>query len=169
MRTIPPNISPTLLGCAVVAFALSCTSENAMVLDSDIPNVVGLDPIVTRDIERQGGIVTKVEVIYRGDIADPATPIGATSSAFAEHGWRLVSQQSREKTSTLYFAKDSRQASVQIALNQIDPMMSPAVLRVGAGMQPGAHIDSPVGGAGAAIPTSNAESRKPEGFAPPPL
>ncbi|MEY4786172.1 MAG: hypothetical protein RL692_66, partial [Planctomycetota bacterium] len=39
-----------------------------MVLESDIPNVQGLEPIITRNIQRSGEQVDAVEVLYRGDI-----------------------------------------------------------------------------------------------------
>lgn len=140
-----------------------------MVLDSDVPNVVGFDPIITRDIQRKEQLLCGVEVIYRGDVTDPSEQIGDTRSAFTENGWTLVSQQARGKTSTMYFAKDSRSATVQIALNQIDPMMSPALLRVGPAGSSGTTPQSSAARASpGGIPRADSGSRYPEGFAPPP-
>ena len=131
-----------------------------MVLDSDIPNISGFEAIVTRDIVRTGGEMSSVEVIYRGDVIDSNTNVSETRSRFIDNGWTLVSEQSRGETTIINFVKPPRWAKVQIALNQIDPMMSPATLRVGTGSgksreDAGVSPDRTIG--------------PPEGFAPPPF
>lgn len=142
-----------------------------MVLESDIPNVDGFEAIVTRDIQREGDHITGVEVLYRGDVVDAKDNINSTRHRFIDAGWELVSQQAKGKTTVLNFTKDSRTARVEIALNQIEPMMSPALLRVRPTVS-----SATVSSAAATTPSSNipaaatTTSRRimPEGFAPPP-
>ncbi len=156
-------LSPIISACtaAMLSAALSgCGSPNTMVLDSDIPNISGFEAIVTRDVVRTGGEISSVEVIYRGDVVDSDTNVVDTRSRFIDSGWKLVSEQSRGETTIINFVKSPRWAMVQIALNQIDPMMSPAILRVGTGSgqgpeNAGVSPDRTIG--------------PPEGFAPPPF
>ena len=79
-----------------------------MILESDVPNVVGFEPLVTRDIQHDGATLTSVEVIYRGDVSDTTRNVDSTQAMFIDSGWSLVSRQARGKTTVLNFAKDSR-------------------------------------------------------------
>lgn len=151
MRSLPRILFLVLGGCS---------ADNTMVLDSDIPNVSGFDALVTRDVTRTAGVMSSVEVIYRGDVTDTETNITETRQIFLDHGWTVVSEQARGETTILNFAKAPRWATVQIALNQIDPMMSPALLRVGTGAAPG--VPAPAASPDRAI-------GPPDGFAPAPF
>lgn len=166
MRPSTPIIVTLILIVASTFFQVGCSGQPAMVLESDIPNVDGFESIVTRDIQRQGDQITAVEVLYRGDVVDTNDTVNSTRHRFIDAGWELVSQQAKGKTTILNFTKDSRTARVEIALNQIEPMMSPALLRVwptgsaAAAATPSSNIP------GAATATSG--TIMPEGFAPPP-
>ncbi|MSR28631.1 MAG: hypothetical protein EXS03_03525 [Phycisphaerales bacterium] len=159
MDRLPPILA--LLALLAVCFGslAGCGSTKTMVLDSDIPNVSGYEPIITRDIEHADGMVSAIEVIYRGDVSDTRKNITETRAVFVEHGWSVVSEQSRGKTTIMNFSKPPRWASVQIALNQIDPMMSPALLRVGTGGSAQQAVDAP---------SPDRLIGPPGGFAPPP-
>lgn len=149
-------------GASILSFALlaACGPKQTMVLDSDVPNVLGLDAVLTRDIERRDGELVGVEVLYRGEITDFRAEVAATTAAFGEHGWSFTSHQARGRTTLLNYSKPPRWAQVQLAQNEIDPMMSSGLLRVGTGTPEGAGSPgiSPDGMIG-----------PPEGFAPPPI
>ena len=166
MRPIAPIIATLVLVVASTLFQVGCSSPPEMVLESDIPNVQGLEPIITRDIQRSGEQVDAVEVLYRGDITATQKNVQATRDRFDDAGWSLISQQARGNTTVLNFAKDTRTARVEIALNQIEPMMSPAVLQVrlatDATISTAASAGIPL-----VVPTTS-ESVLLEGFAPPP-
>lgn len=150
-----------LMGLALTAVA--CDSTPEMVLESDIPNVQGFEPIVTRDIKREGEWINGLEVIYRGDLKDSRKNIAETRERFTNAGWRLVSQQSRGQTTILNFAKDTRAARVAIALSQIEPAMSPAVLTVTS-----TEIVAAKDGVVLTQPVVRSGIYSTEGFAPPP-
>ncbi len=137
-----------------------------MVLESDIPNVQGLEPIITRDIQRSGQQVDTVEVLYRGDITATQKNVQATRDRFDDAGWSFISQQARGNTTVLNFAKDTRTARVEIALNQIEPMMSAAVLQVRPASD-ATFSTAPSTSIPLALPTTS-QSDLLEGFAPPP-
>jgi len=107
-----------------------CKGPPEVVLESDVPNVAGYEPLVTRNLQREDGRISGVEVLYRGDIDDPVRQVNDTQSRFSAQGWTLVSKQARGATTILNFRKDSRSARVEIAMNQLDPMTSPAHLQV---------------------------------------
>ncbi len=164
MRPFAPIIFTLVLFAGASSFQTGCSSQPEMVLESDIPNVAGFDPIITRDIERSGDQVTSVEVIYRGDLKNSKDNIESTKERFNAAGWELVSQQARGKTTILNFTKDSRKARVDIALNQIEPMMSPALLRV----RSISDVDAPKAPSVPTTAATTSQTIMPEGFAPPP-
>ncbi len=175
MRALP-TIIRRLLAVGLVGLSLAnCSSEPPFVLDSDVPNVSGFDPIVTRNIQHSGSTLSSVEVIYRGDVVDTRVNVEATRQRFADAGWALVSTQARGDSTLLNFTKDSRAAQVEVAINQIDPMMSPAILRV----QPAAdgnprNSSAPTVQSAGAVPSSTGNPTRSggtflEGFAPPPV
>jgi hypothetical protein len=113
-----------------VTLLTGCTAPPEVVLESDVPNVAGYEPLVTRNLQRQEGRISEVEVLYRGDIDDPIRQVNETQSRFSAQGWTLVSKQARGVATVLNFRKDSRSARIEIAMSQLDPMVSPAHLRV---------------------------------------
>jgi hypothetical protein len=141
-----------------------CKGPPEVVLESDVPNVAGYEPLVTRNLQREAGRISGVEVLYRGDIDDPVRQVNDTQARFITQGWTLVSKQARGAATVLNFRKDSRSARVEIAMNQLDPMTSPAHLQVFPTPPPPPPISfSPpttsAGGASTGAPI--------EGFAPP--
>ncbi len=110
--------------------AAGCKGPPEVVLESDVPNVAGYEPLVTRNLQREGGRISGVEVLYRGDIDDPVRQVNDTRARFMAQGWILVSKQARGAATVLNFRKDSRSARVEVAMNQLDPMTSPAHLLV---------------------------------------
>jgi len=166
MRPFAPIIATLVLVVASPLFQVGCSSPPEMVLESDIPNVQGLEPIITRDIQRSGEQVDAVEVLYRGDITATQKNVQATRDRFDDAGWSFISQQARGNTTVLNFAKDTRTARVEIALNQIEPMMSPAVLQVRPATD-ATFSTSPSAGIPLVLPTTS-QSVLLEGFAPPP-
>lgn len=163
MRLSAPIIALHIALLLATALESGCSTAPANILESDIPNVAGMDVIVTRDIVRSEGQIVGVNVIYRGDVIDCQTIATETKSAYDEQGWWLLDEQARGTTTVLNFGKDQRRARIEIAENQIDPMMSPAILRV-----------SLVGGSGESSPQAQVQPRGgsesstgPEGFAPP--
>ncbi|MCX5663764.1 MAG: hypothetical protein NTY97_03570 [Planctomycetota bacterium] len=80
MRPFAPIIATLVLVVASTFFQVGCSSPPEMVLESDIPNVQGLEPIITRDIQRSGEQVDAVEVLYRGDIT--ATQFSASQRKY---------------------------------------------------------------------------------------
>jgi len=143
---------------------IGCKGPPEVVLESDVPNVAGYEPLVTRNLQREEGRISGVEVLYRGDIDDPVRQVNDTQSRFSAQGWTLVSKQARGAATVLNFRKDSRSARVEIAMNQLDPMTSPAHLQVfpTPPRPPAASFSLPA-------PTSAAPSTGApvEGFAPP--
>ena len=163
MRLSAPNICCLFQLFIAVLCGVGCSSTPKTILESDVPNVRGMEPIVTRDIVRRGDEIVGINVIYRGDVIDCQVNARDTISAFDDQGWSLISEQARGTTTVLNFGKEQRRVRVDIAENQIDPMMSPAILRlslvggVGDGAAP-AHPQA----VGSAVPSTG-----PEGFAPP--
>ena len=165
MRPFAPIIATLVLVVASTFFQVGCSSPPEMVLESDIPNIEGLEPIITRDIQRSGVKVDTVEVLYRGEIVATQKNVEATRVRFDDAGWSFISQQARGNTTVLNFAKDSRTARVEIALNQVEPMMSAAVLQVRPESESTLRM-TPSIGIPLTLPTKSSVS--PEGFAPPP-
>ncbi|NBX37227.1 MAG: hypothetical protein EBR10_08405 [Planctomycetes bacterium] len=164
------NILPSVLLLA------GCAGAPEVVLESDVPNVSGYEPLVTRNLLREEGRIAGVEVLYRGDIDDPIRQVNETQSRFSAQGWTLVSKQARAAATVLNFRKDSRSARVEIAMNQLDPMTSPAHLQVfptPPAPPPVSWTSSmPNGGAATSAPPQSqpaaATAHTPiEGFAPP--
>jgi hypothetical protein len=149
-----------IICCALSAALAACGAKQTLVLDSDVPNVLGMEPIVTRNITREGEDLVAVEVLYRGEINDIREETAAVTAAFREYGWTAASEQARGQTRLLNFTKGRRWAEVQLAICQIDPMMSSGVLEVGVG--PREH-------GGRSAPSPDRLIGAPEGFAPPPL
>ncbi|MSR70222.1 MAG: hypothetical protein EXS17_07750 [Phycisphaerales bacterium] len=163
MRPSAPIISSLFLLYVAFGSGSGCSSAPANILDSDIPNVAGMNPIVTRDIVRRDGQIVGVNIIYRGDVIDCQINARDTKRAFDDQGWWFIDEQARGTTTVLNFGKEQRRARIDIAENQIDPMMSPAILRVslvgGAGDSSAKAQNQPGGGTQPSI--------GPEGFAPP--
>ncbi len=163
MRPSAPIIASRIVLLLVLATGSGCSSTPTNILDSDVPNVAGMDPIVTRDIVHSEGQLVGVSVIYRGDVVDCQENARETKSAYEAQGWWLIDEQARGTTTVLTFGKEQRRARIDISENQIDPMMSPALLRV-------SLIGGPLGSA----PTVQTQPERsvqpltgPEGFAPP--
>ncbi|MSQ90897.1 MAG: hypothetical protein EXS01_05830 [Phycisphaerales bacterium] len=151
-----------IISLALLSLTLGCSSAPSTVLESDIPNVTAMEAIVTRDLVRENDQIIGVTVLYRGEVSDCQVVARATRSAYADHGWTLISQQARGTSTVLNFAKDRRAARIELSENQIDPMTSPAVLRVSL-----AKSESTASSA-ALLRTPPAQSSSaPEGFAPP--
>ncbi len=163
MRLSAPIIVLHFALLLATALESGCSTAPANILESDVPNVAGMDVIVTRDIVRSEGQIVGVNVIYRGDVIDCQVFASETKSAYDAQGWWLLDEQARGTTTVLNFGKDQRRARIEIAENQIDPMMSPAILRLslaGAPRENSPKMQTQLGG-------GDAPSTGPEGFAPP--
>ncbi len=142
---------------------VGCGGPPKTILESDVPNVVGMEPIVTRDIVRREGEMVGVHVIYRGDVVDCQVIARETRAAFDDQGWWFMNEQARGTTTVLTFGKEQRRVRIEIAENQIDPMMSPATLQLSlAGAAPATSTTS------LHSQTGGQPSSSVEGFAPPP-
>jgi len=167
-----PSVAQNILPSARLTWGLAwavllivgCKGTPEVVLESDVPNVAGYEPLVTRNLERTDGRISGVEVLYRGDIVDPVQQVKDTQSRFSAQGWTLVSRQARGAATILNFRKDSRSARVEIAMNQLDPMTSPAHLQVFPTPPPPPPVTFSAPVPSGAAPTSGAPV---DGFAPP--
>ena len=113
--------------CACVA---GCSGLPNTVLESDVPIPPGMEAITTADVDRTGGVVTRVRVVCRGDLRSMADTSDRMRGAFAMQGWTCTGIDARPETATMTFEKDDRIATVDVHINRIDPKMGSAVVRV---------------------------------------
>jgi len=115
---------------SVCAPLTGCIGGPSTVLESDVPVPPGMEAITTADVDRNGGVLTRVRVVCRGDLRSMSTTADRMRDAFALQGWTCTAIDARSETATMMFAKDDRIATVDVHINRIDPKMGAAVLRV---------------------------------------
>ena len=108
----------------------ACSGLPTTVLESDVPIPPGMEAITTADVDRAGGVLTRVRVVCRGDLRSVSDTSDRVRESFALQGWTCEAVEARRETATLTFTKDGRIATVDVHINRIDPKMGAAVVRV---------------------------------------
>lgn len=115
---------------AACSCIVACSGLPNTVLESDVPIPPGMEAITTADVDRTGGVITRVRVVCRGDLRSMSDTSDRMRDAFALQGWTCTAIDARPETATMTFSKDDRIATVDVHINRIDPKMGSAVLRV---------------------------------------
>ena len=118
-----------MIASACTALA-ACSGRPTTVLESDVPIPPGMDALTTADVDRSGGVLTRVRVVCRGDLRSISDTSDRMRDAFSLQGWSCTAIDARTETATMIFAKDDRIATVDVHINRIDPKMGSAVLKV---------------------------------------
>lgn len=122
-----PTRSIGLLICLAICTALAgCDSHPEFVLDSDIPQVPGMEQRLGFDIKRSGGNIIGGVFIFVGPIRETEKTMRALASRFKDSGWSVERETPGFPRSALVFKKDDRLVEVVLDADQLEPAMSKA-------------------------------------------
>lgn len=107
-----------------IALLGGCRSEQAFLLDSDVPIPEDSSGRATFGIKRTDGLLTGVDTVFATKVDDPGGRIDVLGTRFAASGWTLESKGETFSTATAVFAKSDRRCRVRAVRNELDPDMS---------------------------------------------
>ena len=130
---MPAPAAPRVPGAvlaAVMLLAGGCNSQPETVVDSDVPQIVGLESRHASGIEREGDVLMGGHFVYRGEVANPAEMAADTAKIYREHGWTLESSNIGSAGGRMVFVKDDRTVYVDLKANLLDPSMGSGTVDV---------------------------------------
>ena len=86
---------------AGIVLLAGCATEDAFVLDSDLPVPSDTVARVTTDVERDGGRLVRVNTVFAGTVDDPTRRLESIETRFKTGGW--VSQGTTATGSTAVY------------------------------------------------------------------
>lgn len=112
------------LACAAALVLLGgCDSPPETVVDSDVPQIVGLENRHASGIEHDGATLVGGRFLYRGHMSDPLDVARDTTSRYRSHGWAVESQRIFPTSAVLLFTKDEREVQVDLKCSMLNPAM----------------------------------------------
>lgn len=113
-----------LLACLVLAVVPGCSSEPKFVLDSDIPEIPGMQQRLGFDIKRSAGDITNGVFIFVGPLMETEQTMKTLATRFRNRGWELKRETPGFPRAVLVFTKGDRQVEVVLDADQLEPAMS---------------------------------------------
>lgn len=110
----------------VLAVLVGCSSTPTRILDSDIPQVPGMEQRLGFDIKRQGGDIVGGVFVFVGPLLETETTMRTLTSRFKDAGWVLERATQGFPRSALVFEKNGRRVEVALDADQLEPAMSRA-------------------------------------------
>lgn len=117
----------TVLGCiALVAAFVGCDSSPRFVLDSDVPQVPGMEQRLGFDIKRSDGDLVGGVFVFVGPLRNTEGTMKALASRFRDSGWTVAREVPGFPRSSFVFRKNNRAVEVVLDADQLEPAMSRA-------------------------------------------
>ncbi|RPG16445.1 MAG: hypothetical protein CBB69_008425 [Phycisphaera sp. TMED9] len=115
---------------AGIVLLAGCATEDAFVLDSDLPVPSDTVARVTTDVERDGGRLVRVNTVFAGTVDDPTRRLESIETRFKTGGWVSQGTTATGSTAVCFFTKNGRSCQVRVVRNELDPAMSRIAYRL---------------------------------------
>ena len=111
---------------ALVTALGGCDSGPSFVLDSDVPQVPGMEQRLGFDIKRSEGDLVGGVFVFVGPLRDTEDTIKKLTSRFRDSGWTVERETPGFPRAALVFQKNDRTVQVVLDADQLEPAMSRA-------------------------------------------
>ncbi len=114
----------------LVTALVGCDSGPTRILDSDVPQMPGMEQRLGFDIKRRGGDLVGGVFIFMGPLQDMQESMATLASRFRDRGWTLEGSSAGFPRSSMLFGQGDRRVQVVIDADQLEPAMSRAQFTV---------------------------------------